>query len=137
MEEDGKVQSNLRVLPSPFVVTLLRSKVWKQGPPVNLIWVSFVIGNTPKVQFALFAPPLRIVTLKTSALKVSLNPVNSDVTLVPPFVTEPKTYALDLILSVRGIRNSSSSGAQLLIKSRPNKVAGIQARVIIFIIFMI
>lgn len=134
MEEDGKVQVNLRVVPSPLVLTSVRVEVRKQSGLVNVIVFEATLALA--VQFVLFVPPLVMLAPVASAEKEILNPVNSGVTSVEPFVTVPKMYVLPCIFSLR--EKGSIFGFDLqLAKLKTNRVAGIQARIIIFLIFMI
>lgn len=135
MEEDGKVQVNLRVVPSPLVLTSVRVEVRKQLGVVNVIVFEATLALA--VQFVLFVPPLVMLAPVASAEKEILNPVNSDVTLVEPFVTVPKTYVFPCIFSFRVKMGSTSFLYLQLAKLKTNRVAGIQARIIIFLIFMI
>ncbi|NOS93156.1 MAG: hypothetical protein HOP30_14640 [Cyclobacteriaceae bacterium] len=134
MEEDGKVQVKLRVVPSPFVLTVVRVEVRKQLGVLNVI--VFEATFAVALQLALFVPPLVMLTPVASAEKEILNPVNSDVTLVEPFVTAPKMYDLPCILSFRVKVGSSVLLFLQLAKLKRNRVAGTHARVIILVIFI-
>lgn len=135
MEEDGKVQVKLRVVPSPFVLTVVRVEVRKQLGVVNVI--VFEATFAVAVQVALFVPPLVMLTPVASAEKEILNPVNSDVTLVEPFVTEPKKYDLPCIFSFRDKSGSIIFFGLQLTKLKANRIAGSMVYINTFLVFMI